>query len=106
MDDPPRPKDDFPARLVRAIAVLEDAALSTLEDGWLEPQRRRAHGIAVAVADACRASGLDETWAVARAIASLLALPLDEVLTLEDALREKLAELFALLREKARALSA
>lgn len=100
------PVGDFARRLVRAIAVLEEATRATLDEGWLEPERRRAHGIAVAIADACRASGLDETWAVARAIASLLALPLGEVLTLEDALREKFDELFALLREKARALSA
>jgi len=106
MDAPSRAKDDFPARLARAVAVLEDATLAALDEGWLEPQRRRAHGIAVAVADACRASGLDETWGVARAIASLLALPLEEVLTLEDALRDKFVELFGLLREKVRAISA
>lgn len=100
------PVDDFPRRLVRAIAVLEHATWTALDEGWMEPQRRRAHGIAVAIADACRASGLDETWALARAIASLLALPLGEVLSLEDALRDKFAELFGLLREKARALSA
>lgn len=99
-------EDDFRSRLVRAVAVLEDATLTALDEGWLEPQRRRAHGIAVAVAEACRDAGLDETWALARAIASLLALPLGEVLSLEEALREKFGELFALLREKARALSA
>ena len=43
---------------------------------------------------------------VVRAIASLVALPLDEVIALEKALREKLTELIGLLKEMAELIAA
>jgi hypothetical protein len=83
----------------RTLTVLEEAVHDLLESGWDEPRRRRAHELAVALADAAKASGWKETGGVVRAIASLLALSLGEVIGVRVALRERLLELLDVLKD-------
>jgi len=84
----------------RTIAELERAVHDLLESCWEEPERRRAHDMAVALTDACRGDAdLRDLGGVARAAASLLNLRADDLLDIQDVVREKILDLIELLKE-------
>jgi len=90
---------DLAASFPRAWVALEAAVYDLLANGWDEPRRRRAHELAVALSQGARAAGWKETGGVFQAMASLLALPLGDVLSVREPLGEKLLELMELLRD-------
>lgn len=95
------PEKAFRGQIKGAVRKLERAVHDVLKHFWEEPLRRHAHELSVALLDGCKAYGYLELASVIRAITSLLALPMEEVLALEDALRSKLTELVSLLKEMA-----
>jgi hypothetical protein len=107
-DSPGRtdPERQFRSQLKSALRNLERAIQDLQEHFWEEPFRRYAHELASALLDGCKTHGYLELASVVRAITSLLSLPMEDVLTLEDPLREKLAELLGLLKEMAAILAA
>ena len=100
------PEKVFRGQLHAVVRNLERAIEDLLENFWEEPLRRHAHELSSALLDSCKTYGYLELGSVARAINSLVALPMEEVLTLEQPLREKLKELVALLKEMAAILAA
>ena len=97
---------EFAASYPRAVAVLENAVHTLLSNGWEEPRRRQAHEMATALSQGAKAAGWKETGGVLQALGSLLSMPLEEVIPVRSALREKLLELLALLTESRSAESA
>ena len=95
------PEKAFRGQIKAAVRKLERAVQDVLEHFWEEPLRRHAHELSAALLDGCKSYGYLELAGVIRAITSLLALPMEEVLALEDALRAKLTELVSLLKEMA-----
>ncbi|HXG60222.1 MAG TPA: hypothetical protein VNO22_02500 [Planctomycetota bacterium] len=85
--------------LPAALAELEAATADLLDSGWEEARRRRACDLAEALAEAVSRHALKEVAGALRAAGSLLRLSAGEVRGLEEALREKFAELNGLLRE-------
>lgn len=100
------PERQFRSQLKAALRNLERAIEDVMEHFWEEPLRRHAHELASTLLEGCKTFGYLELASVVRAITSLLSLPLEDVLTLEDALREKLQELLGLLKEMAAILAA
>lgn len=94
-----RPAADFASDFARASARLEDAVHDLIASGWDEPKRRQAHELASALAEAAKASGWKELGGILQAVASLLAMPLGDVIAHRAAHREKLLELLALLKD-------
>jgi hypothetical protein len=97
---------DFASLFPAAAAALEGAVHALLASGWDEPLRKHAHEMATAMAAGAKDAGWGETSRVLGAIHSLLALPLGEVLSVREELRDKLLELLDLLREDPLAESA
>lgn len=97
---------DFVFSFPSAAAALENSVQELLSTGWEEPHRKRAHEFAAAFAQAARDAGWKEIAGILGAIASLLALPLREVLAIRDELRSKLIELLELLRHQSSAETA
>jgi hypothetical protein len=95
------PEKAFRNQIKAAVRKLERAVRDVLDHFWEEPLRRHAHELSAALLDGCKSYGYLELASVIRAITSLLALPMEEVLALEDALRAKLNELIGLLKEMA-----
>jgi hypothetical protein len=100
------PEKVFRGQLQAVVRNLERAIDDLLENFWEEPLRRHAHELSSALLDSCKTYGYLEVGSVARAINSLVALPLEEVLTLEQPLKDKLKELVSLLKEMAAILAA
>ena len=100
------PEKVFRGQLHTVVRNLERAIDDLLENFWEEPLRRHAHELASALLASCKNYGYLELGSVTRAINSLVALPLEEVLSLEQPLKEKLKELVALLKEMAAILAA
>lgn len=100
------PEREFRGQLKAAVRNLERAIQDVLENFWEEPLRRHAHELSAALLEGCKTFGYLELGSVTRAIHSLLALPLEDVLTLESALKEKFKELIGLLKEIAGFLAA
>src|SRR5262245_1996263 len=73
-----------------AVRELDREVRQLLKTFWDEPHRCRAHALAAALADATAMFGLSHIAALARAIASLLRLRLEDTLSIQDPLREKL----------------
>jgi hypothetical protein len=93
----PDPLSDFASAFPAARAALEESVHDLLSGGWEEPRRKRAQEIASALAQGARKAGWKDTAAVLGAIVELVDLPLGEVLTVRDELRNKLMELLELL---------
>lgn len=100
------PEKVFRAQLHTVVRNLERAIQDLLENFWEEPLRRHAHELSKALLESCKTFGYLELGSVARAITSLLALRMEDVLTLQQSLTEKLTELIALLKEMAEMLAA
>jgi len=100
------PEKAFRGQLKAAIRNLERSIDDLLENFWEEPLRRYTHEMASALLEGCKAYGYLELASVARAITSLVALSMEEVLTLRDALTSKLRELMGLLKEMAALIAA
>ena len=100
------PEQVFRGQLKSVIRNLERAIDDLLENFWEEPLRRHAHELSSTLLAACKNFGYLELGAVARAITSLLALRLEDVIALEKSLKEKLRELVALLKEMAAMMAA
>lgn len=95
--DPGVPPTDLAATFPRAAAALDAGVRDLIASGWDEPRRRHAHDLATSLAEAATLAGWKDTAVVLRSLASLLALPLGEVLPLRGPLCEKLLELLDLL---------
>lgn len=110
MTSPPAGRKDpekvFRGQIKSVVRNLERAIEDLLANFWEEPLRRHAHELSSALLEGCKIYGYLELASVARAITSLVALPMEEVLTLENALREKLTELIGLLKEMAELIAA
>ena len=89
-----------------AVALLEESVHKLLASGWHEPLRRRAHETAVALSHGADAADLKRQAALLRSVASLLALPLSDVLPIRHEVREKLLEMLDALRESPRSETA
>ena len=100
------PDKAFRGQLKAAIRNLERSIDDLLENFWEEPLRRYTHELASALLEGCKTYGYLELASVTRAITSLVALPMEEVLTLQDVLKAKLRELLGLLKEMAALLAA
>jgi hypothetical protein len=97
---------DFESSYPGARAALEEAVHALLSSGWDETLRRRAHEIATTLFEATRQAGWKEASSVLQALASLLALPLGDVISVREDLRNKLLELLDLLGDDPLAESA
>ena len=100
------PEQVFRGQLKTVVRNLERAIDDLLKHFWEEPLRRHAHELSSTLLAGCKTFGYLELGAVARAITSLLSLKLEDVLALEEALKEKLRELVVLLKEMAAMLAA
>jgi len=100
------PEQVFRSQLKSVIRNLERAIDDLMEHFWEEPLRRHAYDLAEALLAGCKTYGYLELGSVARAIASLLSLRMEDVLALEIPLKDKFRELVALLREMAAILAA
>jgi hypothetical protein len=100
------PEKAFRGQIKAAVRKLERALQDLLKHFWEEPLRRHAQELSTALLDGCKTYGYLELASIIRAIASLVALPMEEVLSLEDALRAKLNELVSLLKEMADLIAA
>jgi hypothetical protein len=96
----------FRGQLKTVIRNLERAIDDLLKHFWEEPLRRHAHELASALLAGCKTFGYLELGSIARAITSLLSLKLEDVLALEQSLKDKLRELVALLKEMAALVAA
>lgn len=100
------PEKVFRGQIKSAVRKLERAVQDLLKNFWDEPLRRYAHELSTALLEGCKTYGYLELTGVVRAITSLVALPLEEVISLEKALKEKLTELIGLLKEMAELIAA
>jgi len=100
------PEKAFRGQIKTAVRKLERAVQDLLDHFWEEPLRRHAQELSATLLEGCKIYGFLELASVIRAISSLVALPMEEVLTLEDALRAKLTELISLLKEMADLIAA
>ena len=100
------PEQVFRGQLKTVIRNLERSIDDLLKHFWEEPLRRHAHELSSALLAGCKTYGYLELGAVARAITSLLSLKLEDVLALEQSLKEKLRELVGLLKEMAAMMAA
>jgi hypothetical protein len=95
----PDPLAEFASAFPAARAALEESVHDLLSGGWEEPRRKRALEIASALAAGARQGGWRDTAAVLGAIVELVDLPIGEVVSVRDELRNKLIELLELLRD-------
>jgi DNA-binding PucR family transcriptional regulator len=100
------PEKAFRGQIKTLVRNLERSVQDLLEHFWEEPLRRHTQELANALLEGCKVYGFLELASVMRAITSLVALPMEEVLTLEAALKEKLTELIDLLKEMAELIAA
>jgi len=100
------PEKVFRSQIKTAVRSLERSIQDLLDNFWEEPLRRHAHELSSTLLEGCKTYGFLELASVIRAITSLVALPMEEVLTLETALKEKLKELVSLLKEMAELIAA
>lgn len=100
------PEKAFRGQIKTSVHNLERAIQDLLENFWDEPLRRHAHETSTALLEGCKTYGFLELASVIRAITSLVALPMEEVIALEAALKEKLTELIDLLKEMAELIAA
>lgn len=100
------PPSDFASDFARASIVLEEAVHDLLSSGWDELKRRRAYQLGAALCDGAKVAGWKETAGILQAISSLLAMPLEEVFSVQSALREKLQELLQVLKASRQSESA
>jgi hypothetical protein len=90
---------EFTANWPKASKVLEEAVHDLLSGGWEEDRRIRAYEMAVALTQSAKDAGWWETEAILRPLCSLLELSSEEVLSIRQAVCEKLLELLALLNK-------
>jgi len=100
------PEKVFRSQIKTAVRSLDRSIQDLLDHFWEEPLRRHAHELSNTLLEGCKTYGFLELASVIRAITSLVALPMEEVLTLETALKEKLKELVGLLKEMAELIAA
>jgi hypothetical protein len=96
----------FRNNLHTVLRTLEETIDELLENFWEEPLRRHSLEMANALLESCKSFGYLELASVSRAMTSLLALPMEDVCTLQGALTEKLRELMGLMKEMAKLLVA
>jgi hypothetical protein len=95
------PEREFIKQIHVVLRTLDRTLVDLMDNFWEEPLRRHAHEMASTLLEGCKTYGYLELASVTRALVSLLALRLEDVLTLQDALREKFKELMGLMREMA-----
>ena len=89
-----------------ALARLESAVHQVISTGWDESTRKYACEVSTALRDASKAAGWKETTGILHALTSLLALRLGEILSIREAVRDKMLELLELLRMSVRSQTA
>jgi hypothetical protein len=97
---------DFETDFSKALAQLESAVHQVISSGWDDSRRRRAHELSTALCDASKVAGWKETAGVLQALTSLLALPLGEILSVRETVRDKMLELLGMLTRSVRSESA
>ena len=102
----PDPEKQFRSQIHTVLRNLERAIDDLMENFWEEPLRRHAHDLSAALLEGCKTYGYLELASVARAMTSLLSLQMEDVLTLQNSLKEKFKELMELLKEMAEMLAA
>jgi len=100
------PEKAFRGQIKTVVRNLERSIQDLLANFWEEPLRRHTHELATTLLEGCKTYGFLELASVLRAITSLVALPMEEVISLEGALKEKLTELIDLLKEMAELIAA
>ena len=100
------PERQFRNNLHTVLRSLEESVKDLLENFWDEPLRRHSLDLATSILEGCKTFGYLELASVTRAMTSLLALSMEDVLSLQGALTEKLKELLGLMKEMAHLLVA
>jgi hypothetical protein len=100
------PEKAFRGQIKTVVRNLERSIQDLLANFWEEALRRHTHELANTMLEGCKTYGFLELASVLRAITSLLALPREDVTSLEGALTEKLKELIGLLKEMAELIAA
>ena len=89
--------EKFQEQLPRQTADLGLATDALMASFWDEDLRRKARHLALVLSTQCSTYGFDAVGGIARALASLLRLKLEDVIPLQTAMGEKLQELVGLL---------
>ena len=97
---------DFESDFTKALAQLESAVHQVISSGWDDSSRRRAYELSTALCDASKSAGWKETAGILQALASLLVLPLEEILTVRETVRDKMLEFLGMLTKSVRSQSA
>ncbi len=100
------PEKAFRGQIKTVVRSLERSIQDLLANFWEETLRRHTHEVANTTLEGCKTYGFLELASVLRAITSLLALPREDVISLQGALTEKLTELIGLLKEMAELIAA
>jgi len=103
---PGNTSSDFGLNFPRARVALEDAVFDLIANGWEESRRRLALEMAVALSQAAKSAGWHEIESTLRPLSQLLALSLPEVISIRQAVRDKMLELLALLKKSRASRSA
>src|SRR2546421_6932746 len=105
-DDPSGPLPSDVGTFSKALFQLEFAVHEVISSGWDEPRRRRAFEMSAALCELSKVSDWKETAGILQALTSLLALPLGEILSVREMVRDKLLELLGMLTKMVRSESA
>jgi hypothetical protein len=103
---PTNTSSDFGLNFPRACVALEDAVCDLISNGWEESRRRLAQDMAVAMTQAAKAAGWWETESILRPLSQLLGLSSPEVISVRQAVRDKMLELLNLLKKNPASRSA
>jgi hypothetical protein len=97
-----RPSSDtasqFTSDFAKAVTALEAAVFDLMSGSWEETSRRRAYDMAVALRQAARGAGWQETEDALRALESLLALSPQVVVSIQRPIGDKMLEFLRLLK--------
>jgi len=83
----------FESDFRKTLVSLEIEVHHLIASGWNESLRRRASEMAAALHDASRTAGWRERACALQALRALLALPLREILSIREPVRDKMLEL-------------
>ena len=90
---------EFAVIFIQARSELESTVFDLLSGDWEEGPRSRAHEMAIALRHAARNASWRDVEHTLKAVECLLALSPREALPIRTAVREKLLELFRLLKK-------
>ena len=105
-DDTSKPLPMDVGTFSKALFRLECAVQEVISSEWDETRRRVAYEMSTALCEASKVAGWKETAGILQALTSLLALPLEEILSVRETVRDKLLELVEMLTRLVRSESA